>query len=54
MVSETSASEDGNLEEGLRVGKPSSRSAVPGLRPGLMVDEADDREYLNRLFDGHL
>jgi hypothetical protein len=40
MVSETSASEDENREEGLRAGKPSSRSAVSGLRPGLLVDEA--------------
>jgi hypothetical protein len=32
MVSETSASEDGNLEERLRGGKPSSRSGRPRAR----------------------
>ena len=34
MVSETSAPEDGNLEERLRGGKPSSRSGRPWLRIG--------------------
>jgi hypothetical protein len=34
MVSETSASEDGNLEERLRGGKPSSRSGRPGTLRG--------------------
>ena len=48
MVSETSASEDGSLEERLRGGKPSSRSGRSRLRT------AKQREKAKKLkvFDG--
>jgi len=48
MVSETSASEDGNLEERLRGGKPSSRSGRSRLR----TVEKRERELKHKLFDG--